>query len=71
MVVYVYQHCNTNHLSAYGQRKGPAMKTTIYTTHDLQYTLTDPMRRRTLTFDCILHAITYCRHEGLVYRLAF
>ncbi len=56
----------------YQHRKGVhAMSTTIHTTAELNYTLLDPRKRCTVTFACILHAISYCRHEGLVYSLAF
>jgi len=47
------------------------MSTTIKTTPELTYQLVNPISRRTVTFSCILHAISYCRHEGLVYSLAF
>lgn len=73
MVTAVYITHNVAQTTAppTGRAKEPAMKTTIITTPELKYQLTDPMRRRTVTFTCILHAITYCRHEGLAYSLGF
>ena len=47
------------------------MKTTIYTTPELQYTLTDPMSRQHVVVNSILQAVSYCRMNGLIYSLGF